>query len=637
MTQLRLLSAVLAAAVGVPATAHAFCGFYVAADDGPLYSDATQVVLLRSGTTTVLSMQNAYRGPLEDFALVVPVPVVLAEGRVKTLPRDVFARVDRLTSPRLVEYWEQDPCQSEGTIGLGNLGTIGHGAGAGTGSGYGRGSGGLRVTVEAEFAVGEYDIVILGAEDSSDLETWLRQNGYHIPEGAAEALRPYVARGMKFFVAKVDASKVRFEDGRAVLSPLRVHYDEERFQLPIRLGQLSSPGTQDLIVHILADNQRYEVANRPNATIPTNLEVTDATREDFGGFYEALFRAVREREEDVVVTEYAWRASGCDPCPGPVLSTADLLTFGAAVAEGADARDPVMLRPPAVEADGPLDEAIAARILRRVFVRARRCVLGAPPEGVEVGQLFELAVTANADGTVGAVEVVDPPNETAGQCLASSVRGARFVAQDAPTQLRIRYPVAPMRGGDSYSGYVLTRLHYRYGRDLDSDLVFREAEPIVGGREHLGFGLGFGAEEPAEPTAVQRSSVNNFQGRYIIRHAWEGAIECKNPQRGIWGGPPSGGRPEPAVPPRSVAKGVSSGGAPSLASLLVTELPGLAIRAAQEPDPPTEVEPEEAADPEPTAAPQATSGGCGSCAAGGPASAGWLVVLALVAAVRRRR
>ena len=145
MTPLRtLLLAALAAPFVLPASAHAFCGFYVAAADGPLYSDATQVVLLRVGTTTVLSMQNAYRGPLDDFALVVPVPIVLDEDRVKTLEHDIFERVDKLASPRLVEYWEQDPCQPWGTIGLGNLGTIGHGGGGGTGSGYGRGAGGLR-------------------------------------------------------------------------------------------------------------------------------------------------------------------------------------------------------------------------------------------------------------------------------------------------------------------------------------------------------------------------------------------------------------------------------------------------------------------------------------------------------------
>jgi hypothetical protein len=39
--------------------------------------------------------------------------------------------------------------------------------------------------------------------------------------------------------------------------------------------------------------------------------------------------------------------------------------------------------------------------------------------------------------------------------------------------------------------------------------------------------------------------VNNFQGRYAIRHRWTGKIACQSPQRGIWGGPPDGGAPQP--------------------------------------------------------------------------------------------
>jgi hypothetical protein len=88
----------------------AFCGFYVSGADTKLYNNATQVVLLRDGVRTVLSMQNNYQGPPEGFAMVVPVPVVLQKENVKTLPPAVFERVDRLTAPRLVEYWEQDPC-----------------------------------------------------------------------------------------------------------------------------------------------------------------------------------------------------------------------------------------------------------------------------------------------------------------------------------------------------------------------------------------------------------------------------------------------------------------------------------------------------------------------------------------------
>jgi hypothetical protein len=36
-------------------------------------------------------------------------------------------------------------------------------------------------------------IVILSAEQSDGLETWLLQNGYRIPRGASRALAPYIA------------------------------------------------------------------------------------------------------------------------------------------------------------------------------------------------------------------------------------------------------------------------------------------------------------------------------------------------------------------------------------------------------------------------------------------------------------
>src|SRR5213594_2864097 len=60
------------------------------------------------------------------------------------------------------------------------------------------------VTIEAEYAVGEYDILILSAEQSDGLETWLLQNNYKIPTGAAKVLESYIKQKMRFFVAKVN-------------------------------------------------------------------------------------------------------------------------------------------------------------------------------------------------------------------------------------------------------------------------------------------------------------------------------------------------------------------------------------------------------------------------------------------------
>src|SRR5207237_3555272 len=107
--RLRHVLAIALAALAAPAAdAHAFCGFYVGGAGAKMFNNATEVVMMRHGTTTVLSMENNYQGPPEQFALVVPVPVVIKEDQVKTLPRELFDKVDVLGAPRLVEYWEQD-------------------------------------------------------------------------------------------------------------------------------------------------------------------------------------------------------------------------------------------------------------------------------------------------------------------------------------------------------------------------------------------------------------------------------------------------------------------------------------------------------------------------------------------------
>ncbi|MGV3624947.1 MAG: DUF2330 domain-containing protein [Archangium sp.] len=314
--------------VVLPAAAHAFCGFYVAGGGAQLFNDATQVVLMREGTRTVLSMQNNYRGPPENFAMVVPVPVILAEANVKTLTKNIFDKVDQLAAPRLVEYWEQDPCYQpryDDRMERRKMAPSPMKSAPMAESAAPRDYG---VTIEAKFTVGEYEIVILGAKDALGLEAWLTDNKYKIPSGAAPLFRPYIQQGMKFFVAKVNAEKVAFKDGVASLSPLRFHYDSEKFELPIRLGLINASGPQDLIVHVLARNQRYQVANYPNVTIPTNIDLVPSAKSEFGPFYASLFDKTLKKNPKAVITEYAWDSATCDPCPTPPLTMADLMVLG---------------------------------------------------------------------------------------------------------------------------------------------------------------------------------------------------------------------------------------------------------------------------------------------------------------------
>jgi hypothetical protein len=255
--RLALTAVALAAALaGGARDVRAFPGFYSSDGAAKLTNTTTQVVVMRDRTLTVLSIQPNYQGPAHDFAMVIPVPVVLQKENVKTLAPEVFDRVDRLTAPRLVEYWEKDPCPKPTASSL----EVGKRRPRPTVPASSRGvpvQALPDVRLEAQFSAREYDIVILSAADAASLERWLADNHFSIPDGAGPYLRPYVQMGMKFLVARVDVSKVRFErigngPAQAVLSPLRLHYDSEVFSLPVRLGLINSGGTQDLIVTILA-------------------------------------------------------------------------------------------------------------------------------------------------------------------------------------------------------------------------------------------------------------------------------------------------------------------------------------------------------------------------------------------------
>ena len=57
--------------------------------------------------------------------------------------------------------------------------------------------------------------------------------------------------------------------------------------------------------------------------------VKDETRQHFGQFYVSLFDHTLAQHERAVVTEYAWSASSCDPCPEEPLSVEELIVLGA--------------------------------------------------------------------------------------------------------------------------------------------------------------------------------------------------------------------------------------------------------------------------------------------------------------------
>jgi hypothetical protein len=302
----------------------AFCGFYVAKADASLYNQASQVVIVRNGDKTVLSLMNDYQGELKDFALVVPVPQVLKEGQIHIGDTKLFKHLDDFTAPRLVEYHDDDPCR----LPIAHERIMAFMAPRTFAPVKAKGEKSLGVTVEAEYTVGEYDIVILSAKESDGLETWLTTNGYKIPKGASAALQPYIKQGLKFFVAKVNLKK-QSKTGLKFLRPLQFAFESPKFMLPIRLGMINAKGAQDLIVYVLTQKGRVESNNYQTLKLPSNMDIPIYVKDNFADFYKAMFDTqVKKQNLRAVFTEYFWNMGWCDPCAAEPLRFEELKQLG---------------------------------------------------------------------------------------------------------------------------------------------------------------------------------------------------------------------------------------------------------------------------------------------------------------------
>jgi hypothetical protein len=387
---------------GAPAPADAFCGFFVSKADTKLFTQASKVVIARQGDRTVMTMSNDFKGEPKEFAVVVPVPTFLQKEQIHVGDQSLVDHLDAFTAPRLVEYFDENPCDRRRYMEMSRSMPMAGAAPAMAQDSAKR----LGVTIEATYTVGEYDILILSAKESGGLATWLTQNGYKMPQGAAPVLASYLAQNMRFFVAKVNIGE-QAKLGFNYLRPLQIAYESPKFMLPIRLGTLNAEGTQELFVFTLTDKGRVETTNYRTVRLPSDVEIPTYVKSDFGRFYKAMFSTqVQKQNMSTVFLEYAWDMGWCDPCAADPLSNEQLRKLGVFWLDG--------------------------------------------------------------DGT---------------PTPASGVTRPRPMPR-------------PMPGGAS--NVFVTRLHVRYdGAHFPEDLVFQE----TGDR-------------------------SNFQGRYILRHAWTGSETC---------------------------------------------------------------------------------------------------------------
>jgi hypothetical protein len=315
-----------------------FCGFYVAKADTKLFNKASQVVLVRDGDRTVMTMANDFEGEPKEFAVVIPVPTFITREQIHVGDKALIDHLDAYSAPRLVEYFDRSPCELNEKRSALPMSA----ARADRAKDTSQLAKALGVTIEAQYTVGEYDILILSAQQSSGLETWLRQNGYRIPPGASDVIGSYLKQNMRFFVAKVNLAEHQ-KLGFSYLRPLQVAYESPKFMLPIRLGMVNANGPQELFVYALTRNGRIETTNYRTVKLPSDMDLPVYLKQpnEFASFYKAMFtRQVQNHDGGAVFLEYAWDMRWCDPCAADPLSNDELRWLGVFWADGGDRGTP---------------------------------------------------------------------------------------------------------------------------------------------------------------------------------------------------------------------------------------------------------------------------------------------------------
>ena len=291
-------------------------------------------MLVRDEDKTVLTMANDFKGDAKDFAIVIPVPTFIEKGQIHVAENALIEHLDAYSAPRLVEYFDPDPCRPpmlmedrSSAVATASKDGAAHDKALG-------------VKVEAQYTVGEYDIVILSAEQSGGLEIWLKENGYKIPGGAGDILGSYIKQKVRFFVAKVNLEE-KAKLGFTYLRPLQIAFESPKFMLPIRLGMVNADGPQELFIYALTRKGRVETTNYRTVKLPTGMDLPLFVKEEFADFYRAMFsEQVKKEDMRCIFTEYAGDMGWCDPCAAEPLSNDELKKLGVFWLDGA-ARNPL--------------------------------------------------------------------------------------------------------------------------------------------------------------------------------------------------------------------------------------------------------------------------------------------------------
>jgi MYXO-CTERM domain-containing protein len=298
-------AALALALVAEPSVAQACGGFFCSAAQ-PVNQAAERIVFADNGDGTVTAViQIMYEGPSESFSWLLPISSVPQGDDIAVASDIAFQRLQSATNPQytLTTRVEGTCKNGDPDFGGGRSGAGGSSQGGGPTIGPGGNDGG--VTVVGSGVVGAFEWTVISIDESlpepADVAvTWLGENGYDVPAGAAALLGPYLEEGLYLLALRLtkgsDVGSIR---------PIVLTYEASRPMIPIKLTAVAANDDMGVMTWLLGSGRG----------IPQNylaLELNEARLNWFNpslNYNDVVTAAADDAQGQGFVTEFAGPSS----------------------------------------------------------------------------------------------------------------------------------------------------------------------------------------------------------------------------------------------------------------------------------------------------------------------------------------
>jgi hypothetical protein len=269
----------VAMVLAIPENAHACGGTFCQTPMQPVVQAGEDIVYVKNADGTLtMSVRIVYQGSADGFAWILPLPNApteigvgtdaLFQGlAVNTTPSFIVGRSESHGTCRQPPRCDFPMSARGGWVctgcGYAEAGSVGSGGGfSDAASVFAYDAAAIPpVEVVARTPVGPYESVVLRGGSATEIQAWLTDNGYFIPESAIPLMEDYAAAGQVFVALRLLTTSTVNS-----IRPIVLHLGENDPCLPIRLTSIATVRGLPITTYFLADSP----------AVPTNYSLIDA-------------------------------------------------------------------------------------------------------------------------------------------------------------------------------------------------------------------------------------------------------------------------------------------------------------------------------------------------------------------------